>query len=138
MPDPWLRIVVLTSGRLLAAIGVVVVLLLPLPAGVRLAGLVVWCIAVFRELGSLQRGFRHCRLLRLYADGSLAVKSGAEWVPAKLENGSVVIANFAWLRFVSDTGIHCQELLRGDARQSNEWRRLQVIWRHVGTAERSC
>lgn len=138
-PDPWLRIVVLTSGRLLWAAGVVVVLLLPLPAAVRITGVVCWCGFVHREIGGLQRGFRCCRMLRLHADGSLTVATNNDdWVAATLESGSVVIANFAWLRFVSDTGMHYQELLYGDARRSNEWRRLQVIWRHVGAAERSC
>lgn len=54
------------------------------------------------------------------------------WRAATLQNGSVVLSEFAWLRIETCDGRKVVELLRGNCRKNKEWRRLQMIWRHLG------
>lgn len=132
-PDPWLRITVLTSGRLLIAAGIVLILTLDLDTAIRATGCLVWFIAGWYELAHIERGFESCHAVRLSSDGEIAVlNNDQEWVPVTLQTGSMVLKNYAWLRFRAANGNNFVELMRGNARQSEEWRRLQVIWRHIG------
>ncbi len=132
-PDPWLRIIVLTSGRLLIAAGLVVILVLELEVAARAAACLLW-IGVGRfELWRVQRGFDYCVALRVFPSGEIALlNSDQEWVSGTLQTGSLVLRNFAWLRMQMDSGQIIVELLRGDARERADWRRLQVIRRHIG------
>ncbi|NCF72493.1 MAG: hypothetical protein GWP67_03215 [Gammaproteobacteria bacterium] len=132
-PDPWLRIVVLTSGRLLIAAGLVLILMFDLNAVFRAAGCLVWVAAGHFELANLQRGFDACTSIRIDSSGAAEIfNSDQEWMPATLQTGSVLLRNLGWLRLQSTDGQYFFELVRGNARQSNDWRRLQVIWRHIG------
>jgi len=48
----------------------------------------------------------------------------------------VLLRKVGWIRlsFELPTGrkLILGELLRGDGRRGEDWRRLQVIWRHIG------
>ena len=132
-PDPWLRIVVLTSGRILVAAGLAVILTLELDAVVRGAACIVWVVTGYFEIAGIERGFESCTAIRLWSNGEVAVlNDDREWLTGTLQTGSVLLQNFAWLRVRTVDGEHIVEPLRGNARQSQEWRRLQVIWRHIG------
>ena len=132
-PDPWLRIVVLTSGRLLIAVGLVLILTLELGAALRAAACLLWIALGKFELQRIQRGFADCVALRVFPGGEIALlNSDQEWVSATLQTGSLVLRHFAWLRMQTDSGQIIVELLRGDARELDDWRRLQVIRRHIG------
>jgi len=134
-PDPWLRIFVLGTGCLLQAAGIAIVLTLPLPTVFRALGLLLWVALSAAELRRSERGFDCCSCIRLRCDGSVEVRGGDdEWLSGSLSTGSLVLANHAWLRIRLDDGRQIDELLRGDARRSHDWRRLQVIWRHIGAA----
>ena len=87
------------------------------------------------ELVNIERGFELCSAVRLSSGGEIAVlNNDQEWLPVTLQTGSVVLQNLAWLRLQADSGDNFVELLRGNARQSHQWRRLQVIWRHIGAS----
>ena len=132
-PDPWLRITVLTSGRLLIAAGLVLILTLDLDTAIRAVSCFVWFVAGWYEIVRIERGFESCNAVRLSSDGEIAVlNNDQEWLPVTLQTGSIVLRNYAWLRFQAANGEKFVELMRGNARQSEEWRRLQVIWRHIG------
>lgn len=132
-PDPWLRITVLTSGRLLIAAGLILILTLDLDTTIRVVGCVVWFVAGRYEIVAIERGFESCNGVRLSADGEFAIlNNDQEWLPVTLLTGSIVLRNYAWLRLQAENGEKFVELLRGNARQSEDWRRLQVIWRHIG------
>jgi len=132
-PDPWLRITVLTSGRLLIAAGLVLILTLNLDTAIRAASSFVWLLAGWYEIVRIERGFEVCNAIRLSSDGDIAVlNNDQEWLPVTLQTGSIVLRNYAWLRLQADNGDNFVEPLRGNARQSEDWRRLQVIWRHIG------
>jgi hypothetical protein len=134
-PDPWLRIIVLTSGRLLVAAGLVVTLTLDLDVVLRAVACCIWFAIGWVELAQLERGMKVCKAVRLSSNGEIAVLDNEQqWRPAVLQTGSLVLQNLAWLRLRTANGDHFVELLRGNSRQSEEWRRLQVIWRHVGAS----
>lgn len=132
-PDPWLRIVVLTSGRLLIAAGLVVILTLPLDVAIRGIVCACWAATGRFELQRLQRGFMSCIEIRVGVGGEVfLLNDHGQWLPGTLLTGSIVLRKFGWLRLQSADGLRFAELVRGDARESQNWRRLQVIWRHIG------
>ncbi len=134
-PDPWLRIVVLTSGRLLVAVGIVLILTLDLAAAIRAVTGLVWVAGGRHELVRIERRFESLIAVRLSSGGEIAVlNNDQEWLPVTLQTGSVVLRSIAWLRLRAANGDNFVELLRGNARQSQDWRRLQVIWRHIGAS----
>lgn len=138
-PDPALRRLVLWSGATLAAAGLVACLYLPLPIPVRsLAGL-AWTGRSAMELMRLCRAWRRCTALRVGVDGSATVR-GADgcWQPAAVLGGGIVLRHAAWIRLRAGSGPGWAEPLRGGCRTSADWRRLQVIWRHIGATGISC
>jgi hypothetical protein len=132
-PDPHLRRLVAASGVLLGIAGVLVILLLPTDLWMRLAACVIWVVTSVREHRQLQRGWADCRALRFTANGELTVLGADQtWRAARRETGSVLLRKLGWIRLRDHRGVVFGELLSGDDRASPDWRRLQVIWRHVG------
>lgn len=128
-----MRILVLTSGRILVAAGIVLILTLELDVAIRALLCLAWLAAGQRELIRIERGFESCIKIRLSSDGKAAVlNNDLEWSPATLRTGSVVLRKFAWLRLQTSGGEPIVELLRGNTRHGQDWRHLQVIWRHIG------
>ncbi len=132
-PDAMLRVIVLVSGIALGSLGVVLVVALPLHPAPKLLGCCAWLVFCWWEISMLARGFDDCGRLRMAAGGLLMyLDHKGEWREARLLPGSVVLQRVAWIRYRTDAGLRAAELLRGDCRVGNDWRRLQVIWRHVG------
>ena len=135
-PDPWLRTLVLCSGRVLFGIGVAVLLSLPLSVLVRTLASLLWLAMAFVQLRNLRLGYASTLSIRLHEDGGVEVRDEhQQWLPGSLLTGSIVLARLAWLRVRLDNGQEIAELVRCDARESHDWRRLQVIWRHVGATQ---
>ena len=138
-PDPALRRVVLWSGVFLAVVGLGIIATLELPVAPRLFGAGVWLAVMAGQIWTLHRGWRRCRGLRLYADATLAVLGeDGVWRPGRLESDGVVLRHWAWIRLCAGSGLAFAEPLRGSCRGSRDWRRLQVIWRHIGAPAGSC
>ena len=132
-PDPWLRILVLSSGRLLIAGGLVLILTLDISATLRGAASLLWIAYGRYQILQVAGGFLSCVAIRVCTGGEFELQnSDQEWVSATLLSGSVVLPKIAWLRMRTANGRHCAELIRGDARKSHDWRHFQVIWRHIG------
>jgi len=132
-PEPFLRRIVLWSGVTLALAACLIILGLPVAAWLRLAGCGLWAAMAARELRQLRRAWRACRRLRFLAGGAIELlEADGQWHAASLESGSVLLRKTGWIRLRNRRGGRHGELLRGDARSSPDWRRLQVIWRHVG------
>ena len=132
-PDPLLRRLVLVSGTGLAVLGVALILSLPLHAAALIAGCVGWLLVCARELVSAGQGFSYCRRLRIAVDGEiLLLDPDGVWQPARLLSGSAVLRRVGWILFETIEGRQFAELVRGRCRESDDWRRLQVIWRHIG------
>ncbi|MDX1481905.1 MAG: hypothetical protein R3315_09530 [Woeseiaceae bacterium] len=133
VPDPRLRIVVIVVAAAALGGGLLVIVTLPVAPGWRAGFGAAWCAVSAVRLAQLLRGFARCARLRLAADGSLAViGAGGPPAQARLLPGSVVLSTCAWLRIGFDDGSASVELLAGNARGDHAWRRLQVIWRHLG------
>jgi hypothetical protein len=119
----------------LGIVGLMLILGLALPVSAIGLGVAVWLYWMLSEISVLAREFRVSRGLRLYADCSLTrLDQGGNWRSVQLLPGSVVLAGLAWIRYETRGGVRSAELLRGSRRESHDWRRLQVIWRHIGAA----
>jgi hypothetical protein len=134
-PDPRLRQVVLGSGLLLGAIGLPLIASLGIALSVRSVLAAVWLIVFARQWLRFRHAYIRNGILRLDSDGEISCRrSPGNWEPLVLLPGSVVTSGWAWLRLSEAHGPDYAELLRGDIRQSHDWRRFQVIWRHIGAS----
>jgi len=132
-PDPVLRRIVLWSGVLLGIAGVLAVLILPVSLWVRLALAAGWAGASFLELRQLLRAWRKCCRVRIDSTGEIQLlDDSGRWRGGGLVSGGVLLRKIGWIRLRNHAGAPFGELLAGDSRMSPDWRRLQVIWRHIG------
>ncbi|MDH3434500.1 MAG: hypothetical protein OEM60_11615 [Gammaproteobacteria bacterium] len=135
-PDPLLRRVVITTGVVATMLGTAMILILPIQPAWRLLAGVVWLLQHGRALLLIARGNKRCERLRIAHDGAASIMTGGQFrTPARLVAGSIVLRRIAWLRFETEDGQRLAELIRCNGAQNENWRRLQVIWRHLG-AER--
>lgn len=138
-PDPALRGVVLASGVASGLTGVAVIATLPFPTALIGAGVVFWSVVTIVRLRQLLRSWSACRGLRVGSSGDMAVRGpDGTWRQAVLAPGGVLLRRWGWLRYRTTSGRIAVELLRGRCRESQDWRRLQVIWRHIGAPASSC
>lgn len=131
-----LRLIVLISGCMLALTGVGLILLLPfaglsLPLKAIVAA--VWTICSGRELLTHWRAYGRWSVLTLHANGATELLGKQESCAARVLPGSIVLPDIAWLRIRAENGDIWGELVAADARESEEWRRFQVIFRHLNT-----
>lgn len=132
-PEPFLRRVVFASGIVLAAAGIPLLIILPLDLAETLFACHAWCAWCAWELIGLRRGQRACHALRIASDGTVSVQGpGGQWKSGRLLPGSILLRHVGWLRISIGTGRAGGELVRGHCREGQDWRRLQVIWQHVG------
>ena len=131
-----LRHIVLISGIILALTGSGLILLLPF-AGLSLPGKVVvavaWIIWSGRELLTHWRVYGRWSVLTLQEHGEIELFGKQESCTAKILPGSIVLPGIAWLRIRAENGQIWGELVVADPRESEEWRRFQVIFRHLNT-----
>ena len=135
VPDRRLRRLVLLSGAVLCLAGLGFVPLLPVSVGLQTLLATVWLALSGYQWHAMWAGYARSSCLRIAADGGVErqCRNGA-WEPARLCVGSVVLPRLAWLRIESGgKGVYA-ELVSGKMRDSEDWRRLQVIWRHIGAA----
>ena len=132
-PDPALRRFVQWSAVGAALVGVAVIAGLEAPLALRLCAAAAWPVLVGAQLRTLRRGWSACLALRVHADGAVKVLGpDGEWSPGQLEPDGVLLRRWGWIRLRTRTGRPFAEPLRGACRASREWRRLQVVWRHIG------
>jgi hypothetical protein len=134
-PDARLRRLVLLTGGLLFLGGLV---LLPLVAvSLPLKGLLAlsWTVLCGFEWLALRQGYAGSGLLRIAAGGHIERRTpDGAWQPARLCAGSLVLARIAWLRIAAPGVRPYAELVSAGTHASEDWRRLRVIWRHIGAA----
>ena len=130
--DTRLRRIVLGSGLGLLAAGVVVLACLPLAPPVIAAASGLWTAWVGRELAVLWRVYGRTPGYRLWADGAIDVLAGGgSGLSGRVAPGSLVTRRWAWLRIAASDGRCWGELVAGNGRESQQWRRFQVIFRHL-------
>ena len=133
MPDPKLRRLVLGIGALLSLGGIVAIWATEIPWSARTALAVSWGLVSGRNLVLIAQRYKACCRIQLDASGELQVYGAdGRCTTATLEPGSVVLQWAAWLRYRTGEGMRHAELLGGKTAGPHDWRRLQVIWRHLG------
>jgi len=131
---------VLGASALLAyLLGIVTIFSLPIDARLQALGAVVWSLQGGVQWTFISSAHKRFRGVRIHGDGTAQLlDNGGEWHAATICKECIVLSTFAWLKLKpAQGGTYC-ELLRGDSRANKQWRRLQVIWRHLGTVGRSC
>ena len=135
-PEPFLRCFVLCTGAVLGVLGVIAAVTLPWPLAWCVAVAAVWAGAVARELICLRRAWQDCRGFRIRADGSAAALGrDGQWRSVTVLADGVLLRRWGWIRLKTASGRVFAEPVRGSCREGRDWRRLQVIWRHVGAGE---
>lgn len=123
------------SGLIACLAGVLLALSLPLGALERALIVCGWLFLGGREMAQTWRGYALGGALRISRDARIEVRVvGGEWRTASLLSGSLVLPGVAWLRISVGAGPVYGELLTGNPRKNKDWRRLLVIWRHIGAA----
>ncbi|MGI9237200.1 MAG: hypothetical protein ACR2QZ_07370 [Woeseiaceae bacterium] len=134
-PDTTLRMLIMVSGIGLGFVGEILIVALPFHAAALIVGGGAWLAFAVREQAKLLSAFRRYGRLRIGVGGSLMrLDSEGCWREGRLLPGSLVLSRLAWIRYEINGDIRSAELLRGDCLESHDWRRLQVIWRHIGAA----
>jgi len=131
--DRRLRRVVLISGLGLALTGAGLILLLPLGLPARLLAFLGWFCWSGRELLTYWRAYGRWSVCKLAADGEIELIGREECCTATVAPGSIVLSEVAWLRIRAENGDIWGELVAGKQRESKDWRRFQVIFRHLNT-----
>ena len=135
-PDPRLRMLVLLGTAFAVSAGLLVIATLPAAGFTRLGAGMCWLAVVGWKIARLVRGWRRCEVLGIASDGTVTIqgREGPD-VAGRLCAGSLVLARVAWLRFETPDGYRWAEPAAGNPRECDAWRRLRVIWRHLGSAE---
>lgn len=132
MPERPLRCLVLGVGAVLGLTGAAMILTQTLPAPLRAALGLAWLAIAAGELWRTASAYRSSRAYRLHADGSIDILGpGGSRRAAVFASGSVVLPRLAWVSIRPASGRPWGELVRGDPRKNEEWRRLQVICRQL-------
>lgn len=132
-PDTALRRFVTGFAAAAGLAGSGVIAGLGVPIGLRLCLLALWGASLGWQVRNLRHGWAQCVALRVHADGGvLVLDPGGAWRPARLEADGVLLRRWGWIRLRTESGRPFAEPLRGSCRGSREWRRLQVVWRHIG------
>lgn len=130
-PDPDLRRALFLSAVLIYVVGTWTIFILPVADNLQVLGAAGWALLVAVECGLLALSQLRCRKIRIYCDGSAQLQNAnGAWQLAQLSHDCVVLPYLAWLKLTAADGRRCFEPLRGNSRKSQQWRRLQVIWRH--------
>ena len=134
-PEPRLRWLVVLSGVGMLLLGLVVISSMSAGVAVRVPGALAWLGVGGYQLHRLVRCYQLCRRIRINEDGSAEIATaGGAWRVAELQTGSVVLQRIAWLRIDAGGRRKFAELFVGNCRENESWRRLQIIWRHLGSA----
>lgn len=138
-PDRLLHRLLLAAALLALFLGATIILFLPVNTVLRAIGVFCWCLMAGGDMLQISTLHKRYSRLRVFADGRVELRdSDGRWKPGSIGRGSVVLPKVAWLDLRLAGGGRYRALLRGDASESEQWRRLQVICRHLGTKPGSC
>ena len=123
------------SALLAQLLGMVTIFNLPIDVRLRAFATLVWGLWVGTQWFLITSAHKRYRRVRIHSDGTAALldRSG-DWHPAVVSDDCIVLASYAWLKLKPASGGSYCELMRAASSENKQWRRLQVIWRHLGTA----
>ena len=135
-PDAISQTIVLATGAGALLGGALAIAALPVESASQALWTAAWAVLGGRDLWLVAVGYRRCARIRLHHEASIEAWSrDGCCAPATLGAGSIVTSAFAWLRVEFANGGRAGLLLRRKAAQDEGWRRLQVIWRHLGAGD---
>ena len=130
-----MRRLVLASGILLFIAGASAIGMLGIAVSGRAILAIAWMLVFLRQSLSLRRAYSRNGILTVKPGGEIRCRRcDGSWAPLEILPGSIVTSRWAWLRLRAVHTPDYAELLRGETRRSEDWRRFQVIWRHIGAA----
>lgn len=132
-PDRLLRSLLLAIASVLHLAGLVLLLLMPLPAGVRALIILSWSWLCVHEWRSQLRAYRRVTAIRIQVTGRIeTIGPGGGAEPVRVLGGSFVLPRIAWLRLEFADHSRYGELLAGDPCLCAGWHWLQLSWRQHG------
>jgi hypothetical protein len=115
--------------------GTLLVLGLPLRSELAFVLVCLWLARCLLEIRLQVRGASRIDRIRICPTGSLEGLSRTGAVESlTVLSGSMVMSRVAWLRLEFGDGLQYGELLTGNPRRDEQWRRLQLIWRQHAAA----
>jgi len=132
-PESLLRRIVILYGISATVLGAGLILTLTIEKSWRYAAAIVWMLLNTWQLVQIANGYKHCRRIQIGPDGAVRLQGpDGCWISATILRGSVVFGRLAWLRFEAENGRRFAELLRENRLGNKDWRRLRVVWKHLG------
>lgn len=130
-----LRKALLAISGAAGLLGTLLVLGLPLRPDLKLAMVGLWLGRWLFEFRSQLRGGSRIDRIRICSTGALEglTRHGAV-ESLTLLSGSMILSRVAWFRLEFEDGLRYGELIAGNPRRDEHWRRLQLIWRQRGAA----
>jgi hypothetical protein len=120
-------------------LGMLMIFSLPIGQIISALGAALWTLLAVTEWLLISSAHKRTQRIRIHCDGAAELlDQHGEWQAATICRECIVLSTLAWLKLKPQRGGRYFELVRGDRRKNEQWRRLQVIWRHLGTAGRSC
>ena len=127
-----LRKIVLASGGLLTASGIPIIFSWPIDAGWRITLAIAWGAFGCWELVALRRAYMTYGYIEVGIGCTITLSGESHaTVTAELLPGSVLLEHVGWLVLKTSDGAKVAELMYGNPRKNKDWRRLQVLWRHL-------
>lgn len=123
----------MVTASVLHLAGLVLLLLMPLPAVVRVLVIPGWLWMCVHDWRSQLRAYRRVTVIRIQVTGRIeTIGPCGQIEPVRLLGGSLVLPRIAWLRFEFADRSRYGELLAGDSFRSAGWHWLQLSWRQHG------
>ncbi len=131
-PDEDLRRLVRRSGILLAGLGVLLILLMPLDSAWGALATVTWLLHCFAEQRNLRSAAARLGSLSLRANGTaFATDPAGGRHQLVLVSGCVVLPGIAWFRLRFSDGTCLPELFTRKRSGQVAWHRLQLLWQQA-------
>jgi hypothetical protein len=131
VPRKLLRASLLSASCAATVAGIVIVLTLPVVAELKALFGMLWLLSGAAEVRALRRGMSRIERICIRSDGSVAgFDCRDERYALRLLPGSVLLGRVGWLRLGFADGLRYGELVTGNAREDQHWRRLLIVWRH--------
>ena len=135
IPDPAMRRLLIAAALAATLLGLLAIFSLPISDFLRASAGLVCLLVTGVELALISCAHKQYTRIRIHSDGAVELRDrDGDWQIATIANGSIVLQKMAWFRLKPANGGRYYELVRGNSRESEQWRRLQVIWRHLGPA----
>ena len=124
------RLVVSTTAVLFAAAGAGIALTMPWSWPIRVLCTFLWLADAGIGLWRIRRGWAVCERIRLSSSGAILVTGpDGSRQSVSLATGTLVLRQFAWLRYTTQAGWTGAEFLICRSPEDPDWHRFQVIWR---------